>query len=57
MDLSLLKDNLSDYATFGKNIGTALQSIPELLGSILYFFDNIGDISEATQGGFEALSN
>ena len=33
MDLSLLKDNLSDYATFGKNIGTALQSIPTVLKS------------------------
>lgn len=57
MDLSLLKDNLADFATFGKNIGTALQSIPELLGGILYFFDNAGNLADETGNGFEALSN
>ena len=57
MDLSLLKDNLSDYATFGKNIGTALQTIPTLLNSILDFFTGFGDNADTTGKAFENLSS
>lgn len=57
MDLSLLKDNLSDYATFGKNIGTALQDAPALLTSIIDFFTGFGDNADTTEGNFKALSN
>lgn len=38
MDLSTIKDNLSDFATFGKNIGDVLQGLPKLLLSIIGFF-------------------
>ena len=48
MDLSLLKDNLSDFATLGKNLGPALQNIPTLLTSIINFFTNFGDLAETT---------
>lgn len=48
MDLSLLKDNLSDFATLGKNLGPALQNIPQLLTDIINFFTNFGDLAEGT---------
>ena len=48
MDLSLLKDNLSDFATLGKNLGPALKNIPELLIDIVNFFTNFGDLAETT---------
>lgn len=57
MDLSLLKDNLSDYATFGKNIGDVFQGVPNVLGFIVSFFDNFGDLTDTTGDNFEALSN
>ncbi|WP_155274392.1 PorH family porin [Corynebacterium glutamicum] len=57
MDLSLLKDNLADYATFGKNVGTALQSIPTLLNSILDFFTNFSDNADTTGDAFKGLSS
>ncbi|WP_158407475.1 PorH family porin [Corynebacterium glutamicum] len=57
MDLSLLKDNLADYATFGKNVGTALQSIPTLLNSILDFFTNFSDNADTTGDAFKSLSS
>lgn len=57
MDLSLLKDNLSDYATFGKNIGDVFQGVPNVLGFIINFFDNFGDLTDTTGDNFEALSN
>lgn len=57
MDLSLLKDNLSDYATFGKNIGDVFQGVPNVLTFIVSFFDNFGDLTDTTGDNFEALSN
>ncbi len=57
MDLSLLQDSLSDFATFGKNVGTAFQDIPAVLLSIVNFIDNFGDLTDATGNNFEALSN
>ena len=57
MDLSLLKDNLADYATFGGNIGTAFQAIPKLLTSILDFVDNFGAYADNTEAGFKVLSS
>lgn len=57
MDLSLLKDNLSDFATFGKNIGDVFQGVPNVLTFIVSFFDNFGDLTDTTGDNFEALSN
>ena len=57
MDLSLLKDSLSDFATLGKNLGPALQNIPALLTGIINFFQNFGDNTDTTGDNFEALSN
>ena len=57
MDLSLLKDNLSDFATFGKNVGAAFQGIPNLLTSIVSFFDNFGTLTDTTGENFEAFSS
>lgn len=57
MDLSLLKDNLADFAVFGKNVGLAFQGIPTLLTSVIGFFDNAGELTDETTGGFKALSN
>ena len=48
MDLSLLKDSLSDFATLGKNLGPALQNIPTLLTSIINFVQNFGNLTETT---------
>ena len=48
MDLSLLKDSLSDFATLGKNLGPALQNIPGLLTSIINFLQGFGDNAETT---------
>lgn len=57
MDLSLLKDNLSDFATFGKNVGAAFQGIPTLLTSFLEFFDNFGDNTEETSDAVDNFSS
>lgn len=38
MELELAIDQLDTFATFGKNIGTGLQMIPELLQDIISFF-------------------
>ena len=47
MDLSLLKDSLSDFATFGKNIEGALK-VPGLLLEIIAFFQGFGTNVEVT---------
>lgn len=57
MDLSLLKDNLSDFATLGKNLGPALKNIPELLIDIVNFFTNFGDLAEDTSDTAGSLSS
>lgn len=57
MDLSLLQDSFSDFATFGKNVGIVFKNIPELLLDVLGFFDNFGDNTETTGNNFEAISN
>ena len=57
MDLSLLKDNLSDFATLGKNLGPALQNIPTLLTSIVNFFTNFGDLTDNTGDAVNSLSS
>lgn len=57
MDLSLLKDSLSDFATFGKNLGPALQNIPGLLTDIINFFQNFGDLAETTGDNAGNLSS
>ncbi|WP_158023698.1 PorH family porin [Corynebacterium glutamicum] len=57
MDLSLLKETLSDYATFGGNIGTALQDIPTLLTSILSYFENFGDLADTTGDNLDNFSS
>ncbi|EEW51116.1 hypothetical protein HMPREF0290_0310 [Corynebacterium efficiens YS-314] len=57
MDLSLLKDSLSDFATLGKNLGPALQGIPTLLNSIIAFFQNFGDLAETTGDAAGNLSS
>lgn len=49
MDLGTIQGQLADFATFGKNIGTALAGIPELLGNILGFVDNFEALSSATE--------
>ena len=57
MDLSLLKDSLSDFATLGKNLDGALQTIPTLLIGILNFFQNFGDLAETTGDNAGNLSS
>lgn len=49
MDLGTIQGQLADFATFGKNIGTALAGIPELLGNILGFVEDFGTLSSATE--------
>ena len=48
LDLDLIQENLGNFATFGKNIGTALQDIPELLKAFFEFFGNLDALSENT---------
>jgi len=48
MDLDLIQENLGNFATFGKNIGTALQNIPELLKAFVEFFGNFSELKENT---------
>lgn len=57
MDLSQLADSLDDYSTFGGNIGTALQEIPNLLKSIIEFFQDFGGNTDKTSADFDALSS
>lgn len=57
MDLSVIKDILSDYSTFGRNIGTALQSIPSLIVDVFDFFNNFGDLADASDAGSSTLSS
>lgn len=56
MDLSLLKDTLSDFATFGKNIETALD-IPKVLLAVIDFFQSFGDNVEDTSDAAGNLSS
>lgn len=57
MDLSLLKETLGNYETFGGNIGTALQNIPTLLESILDFFNNFGELAGTTGENLDSFSS
>lgn len=57
MDLSLLKDSLSDFATLGKNLGPALKNIPELLLDIIAFFQGFGDNVDDTSDAAGNLSS
>ncbi|GAB3697928.1 PorH family porin [Corynebacterium nasicanis] len=49
MDLDIIQENLGNFATFGKNIGTALQSIPALLKTFFEFFGNLDNLSDNTR--------
>lgn len=57
MDLSLLQDSLSDFATLGKNLGAAFTGVPELLLSIVEFFNSFGDNTETTSDAANNLSS
>lgn len=57
MDLSLLKETLGNYETFGGNIGTALKGIPALLNFVIDFFDNFGDNADTTSNNLDNLSS
>ena len=57
MDLSLLKETLGNYETFGGNIGTALQSIPTLLNFVIDFFGNFSDNADITSTNLDNLSS
>lgn len=48
LDLDFIQENLGNFATFGKNIGTALQDIPELLKAFFEFFGNLDALSSNT---------
>lgn len=57
MDLAIIQGLLNDFATFGKNIGTALQNIPTLIGSIVDFFTNFNETADNTDAAFDSLSS
>ncbi|WP_156322922.1 PorH family porin [Corynebacterium deserti] len=57
MDLSLLKETLGNYETFGGNIGTALKGIPELLTFVIEFFQDFGDNADTTSENLDNLSS
>lgn len=57
MDLSLLKETLGNYETFGGNIGTALKGIPALLNFVIDFFGNFGDNADTTSDNLNNLSS
>ena len=57
MDLGTIQDLLADFATFGKNIGTALQNFPNLIGSIVDFFTGFEDNADNTEAAFKGLSS
>lgn len=57
MDLSLLKETLGNYETFGGNIGTALKGIPALLNFVIDFFDNFSDNADTTSNNLDNLSS
>lgn len=57
MDLAIIQGLLNDFATFGKNIGTALQNFPNLIGSIVDFFTGFEDNADNTSTAFEGLSS
>lgn len=48
MELNFAIDQLETFSTFGENIGEALQTIPELLQSIITFF---AGAEEDVEGG------
>ncbi len=45
MDLDAIQSALKDFATFGGNIGKALQDIPSLLAKVFGFFENFDELS------------
>ena len=49
MDLGTIQGQLADFATFGKNIGTALQNIPGLINGVIGFVENFGALSSNTE--------
>jgi hypothetical protein len=49
MDLDFIQGQFADFGTFGKNVGTAFQSIPELLLNIVDFFDSADKLSSNTE--------
>lgn len=58
MDLATIGDMLGDFSTFGKNIGTAFQAIPQMLLSLDWLFNDGADVlSSNTEAGFDVLSS
>ncbi|MGP6174653.1 PorH family porin [Corynebacterium sp. A21] len=48
MELDFAIDQLDTFSTFGENIGEALQTIPELLQTIISFFAGAEGNAETT---------
>lgn len=48
MELDFVIEQLDTFATFGKNIGTGLEMIPELLQSVITFFAGAEDSTAVT---------
>ena len=62
MDLGTIGDLLGDFATFGKNIGTALQDFPKVIDIIVGLVDGglsstVESTGDATSSVFDALSS
>jgi len=62
MDLGTIQDALNDFATFGKNIGTALQRIPAVIDIVVDLVDGglsstVESTGDATSSVFDALSS
>ncbi|WP_179129731.1 PorH family porin [Corynebacterium pacaense] len=57
MDLSLIQSAFADFATFGSNIGTAVQGIPGLLKEIVEFVSGAKGGLEVTSTAFKAFSS
>lgn len=49
MDLGTIQGLFADFGTFGKNIGIALQSFPELIKDIIVFADTSDKLSSNTE--------
>ena len=57
MDLGTIQDALNDFATFGKNIGPALQNWQDLVYTIVEFLGGEGSSqAEETGTGIELSS-
>ncbi|QGU05572.1 hypothetical protein [Corynebacterium comes] len=53
MDLGTIQELFADFGVFGKNIGIAFQSIPDLVNTVVEFFDISDKLSSNTEDALD----